>query len=403
MRHLAASLLLLACACTPGTTGGGSSGSSPGGGSSVQSGYRRVYHALCAYLDRCQATLGPAYSSLEACKKVVDVEVALAHAQFLEMDTIYAVDAAALSACESGLAQAPCADRGPPELLGCQDALAPRSPRDPGETCSLQGEPNAPSCAQSSTNRCKDDGSGNRCGVCAALVATGGACTTNEECVTGYCDGTHHCASLPSGKAVGDGCWDSAECRGSLVCAGGFMQKKCSARAPAGGTCSPERNGEHPNCVQDLTCVGGTCALPLADGQTCNRAAAGQPGCAGACTFTSPTAEQGTCRTPGSLPGADDPCAVRSVNNTVSWVCDADLYQEVSTNPDGCACRSRLPGGSRCQDNNACQTLSCEGGSPGVCLAPLEDGASCASDDECVSGFCSSRSPRACKTRPACP
>ena len=115
-------------------------------------------------------------------------------------------DDAQLAACTSALAASACADRFPPAVVTCQDALSPRTPRAPGGTCSTRDVPGAPHCSGPAENFCNADSDG--CGVCAARKPNGEPCTGNDQCHTGFCDTyvAQKCADPPAGKPAGEGC-----------------------------------------------------------------------------------------------------------------------------------------------------------------------------------------------------
>jgi len=416
---LLAGLSALGCTSVP-LPGASSSSSSSGGGPqepAVFAGYRAVLSAVCEYFERCESSLGPAFSSKEACLRAQAVQVQLDHAVHQAESQVYTVDAAVLATCLRALEGAVCVDRVPPELLACQDALLPRTPRMPGDQCSTQFAPDAPRCVQPAQTRCVPAASG--CGICAAREANGSECTVNEECLSGYCGaaliGPRHCEDLPNAKGAGEGCLDTLECQGNLVCAGGLFQKTCRARVAAGEGCSASRNGDLPECTLDLVCVSGVCARRLADGQACQRNATGSPTCESFCVFTSSDAAQGTCALPAAMPGAGQPCALHAVGATPAPTCggEGNLFTDERFTGTGgarqavsCVCSMRQAGSTACFEDEACQTGTCTGeteSAAGTCTTPLQDGAMCTGNADCASAFCgNTNGTRTCAAFPIC-
>lgn len=409
---------LAGCTASPFPTGGGSSSSSSSSGSAaheppVVTGYRSVYGALCDYFEHCKSTLGPAYSSVEACRTAQDTTILLGYGTYAQESLVYNVDQAALTACLSALSGAACADRVPPELIDCLSALSPVTPREPGASCSTRYEAGSPRCAHPRDTYCRVSSDG--CGVCGARKDNGETCASNDECQTGYCNvvfiGPRTCAVIPSGKAEGEGCSDTLECRGNLVCAGPIFNKHCEKRVAAGESCSPERNGENPECVQDLQCKSGVCALRLADGEVCARnPGTGQGVCARVCAFLAPEAEMGVCTALRIPPGDGVACAYRRDGNTATPICAPGTFADERFTGTGndrhavsCECSAPLAGGSMCFKSDACQSGICTGATdatPGACRATSAVGVMCSGDGECQSGYCGAGD--TCAAPPVC-
>jgi hypothetical protein len=382
----------------------------------VAGAYREFYGALCAYDERCKDTLGLRYTDVAACKHAVEQELLTNRRSYEALARGYDVDAAALAACSTALAQSACADRLPPALLACQDALAPRIAHAPGGTCSTRDETGLPHCSKNSQNWCNADGTG--CGVCTARKDNGENCSADGQCKTGFCNTLgSRCADLPSGKGVGEGCLFTLECKGNLVCAGPALQKTCSKRVGGGAECDNADNGNKPKCAADLACVAGagtsTCALPLSSGQTCARENFGV-GCADFCVFPSSDATTGTCGVLATLPGDGQPCALRNVGGANVATCasglDLDLFtlETVAGTPSqvvSCVCRARQAAGAACQEADACTSLVCDGAAgatPGTCGALAANAATCGNNRDCQSGYCGGTGPRTCQPVPAC-
>jgi hypothetical protein len=180
---------------------------------------------------------------------------------------------------------------------------------------------------QCQSSYCKG-GSGSTCGVCAATVAPGAACTTNGDCGPGN-DCANSVCVVPA--ALGAPCSNSQPCLGSLNC--DPTTNVCAALITTPGTsCSKTANncdfwsglycsassvcaviptaapgsacgfigGSVTFCSGGGTCLivgttgSGTCAAPIADGQSCGTDA-GLPTCqtpsscvTGTCTLPNP-------------------------------------------------------------------------------------------------------------------
>jgi hypothetical protein len=414
-------LVLLVCAAGCSGPGGTSSGGGSGtpGDPPVVSAYRTFFYALCDYYERCEMTLGPLYSSTQACERAQEVNLLLNRATYDAQGTVYDVDQAGLQTCTAALSTSACADRVPNAVLGCLDALQPRTARTVGQVCSVMTTQDAPRCDPASETYCNADADG--CGVCAARKANEADCGNSDECLTGYCEpqllGPAKCKPLPPGKGENEGCLDTLECRGNFMCTGPFLQKRCTARVGVGAMCSGQRNGDAPNCMDDLTCVGGagggTCALPSNDNSACARSASNQPGCSGVCSFGAPNAVAGTCGLPNALPGEGDSCATISRGGGTFSACGAGLFPQETITPasappqvTACTCRAPQAGGSMCLRDDACVSKVCEGEAgttPGTCTTLSLLGATCTTNNACETGYCAGPGGmRTCQVRPAC-
>jgi hypothetical protein len=308
------------------------------------------------------------------------------------------------------LSTAACADRVPPELLGCQDALAPREPAPVGGACSVVDVEGSPRCVDGSTSWCNATATG--CGTCAARLANGQDCRVNDQCLSGFCNTAgiippNKCENLPGGKAAGEGCFDSLECRGNLVCSGPFLQKTCGPRAVAGETCAAGRNGDEPLCTQDLMCINGTCAVLREASATCARDpyGAGQSGCLGQCTFPVGNAPTGLCAPLSVLPGDAQACSLAVTGDgAVVPQCASGLFTD-DRGGMGCTCRAPVPAGTACLEDEGCASRVCDGEqgmTPGTCRALSPANAACTRDSDCESGYCPAAMNRTCQPRPSC-
>ena len=404
--------LMLAC---PPSSSGPDENAEP----AVVSGYRRFLSALCAYDERCALIRGRQFTTVERCQEAVDRELIIHAAAYQDLAKVYGVDPDAMATCEGALAAASCNQRLPQEVVGCANALAPANPRDVGEGCSNQSVDNSPRCDRGGETWCNLNADGSGCGLCVGRKPNGTDCATNDECLSGYCNapllGNRRCETLPVGKFAGEGCLETLECSGNLVCAGPFLQKRCAARALAGQQCSSARNGEQPTCVSDLVCVigtggGGTCAQPLDDGRACARTPSTTNAvCRNFCVFDSPTAANGTCGTLTAMPGAGQPCAVAQVNGAVLNLCDTTQAVYVDAQPgdggvmQGCACTARGPQGTACMESPQCLSAECHPDA-GTCTAPHNTSEPCTSNENCASGFCRNQGGmQTCQPLPICP
>lgn len=89
--------------------------------------------------------------------------------------------------------------------------------------------------------------------MCVALLANGGECNADEECISAYCQ-SDVCADVPE---EGQPCTD--RCTGALFCDAGT----CSAGAAAGESC------EARPCAFGLLCLEGVCDVGPGEGEPC--------------------------------------------------------------------------------------------------------------------------------------
>ena len=226
-------------------------------------------------------------------------------------------------------------------------------------------------------------------------TAIGGACTVDEECGAGYCNGGGTCPGVCAARgSVGAACVHTSACGAGLVCALAI----CVTPASDGQACG----GTSPPCGGGLLCVGadaasmkpGTCKLA----SEITTVALGQP-----CDFVNGTACQ-----------AGLFCAVQSfaAGKTVSQCVAASAAGGACkvAFPDACPtgqyCNADLASGKidgTCaplpKDGEACDTLFGRCGPTSVCDAmkvcrPLQHvGSACTEDrlcysNSCVSGAC---------------
>lgn len=191
------------------------------------------------------------------------------------------------------------------------------------------------------------------------LVAVGGACLQDLECVDGRCETLDLCPGhCVARSAAGDPCGRPSDCVSGLACVGGV----CAPARAVGEPCD-----RRTDCAFPSTCTAaGTCGAPPAEGEPCTAAAGGDL-CGG-----DAVCQGGTCQ-PGAAPGEacsrERPCAPGG--RCVEAVC-------VATAPAGAAC---VPSG--CIALHACVDGSCQ---------PLPiAGQACSEALPCVQGECRSR------------
>lgn len=262
-------------------------------------------------------------------------------------------------------------------------------------------------------------------------VETGGACTSNEQCVTGFCVDGVCCNTACTGTcsaciAAGTGQPDGA-C--APVLDGADPRNDCVDSAPAScaldgrcdgsGSCRryPDTSSCTPGpCTSDAECSTGFCT----DGVCCDSR------CNGECVACSMAARAGG--------GVDGQCAPVSAGQDPAGECDADAQYPESCLGDGqCdgqgACRSFAVPGTVCGDSTcsngqlqgelcdgsgnctvdqgaSCGAYACDGDAcgsscvmatecasdaycdAGSCVFQAENGAGCSADRECRSGSC---------------
>jgi len=105
-------------------------------------------------------------------------------------------------------------------------------------------------------------------GVCVfhGIVAIGGPCIVNTQCVAGaYCTttGENDCGKCAAVATVGEPCLPES-CAPGLACVVGSGGSQCAEWAAEGDACSLSSP-----CAPPFQCVTGTCATPLEAGDPC--------------------------------------------------------------------------------------------------------------------------------------
>jgi hypothetical protein len=228
----------------------------------------------------------------------------------------------------------------------CEDILVAGTLAD-GAACGADTQCASGDCKSSSTTA-------NRCGVCVARVAIGGACGGADagNCVKGAScatkGGTTGTCVARTVLAEGDVCFDPAKpasapasCGEGLVCnqdgSNTSTVVKCTKRGGAGSSCISESD-----CLEALTCLNATCGSPGPIGTSCT------------------TSSQ---------------CA--------NAVCSSDTKKCVAVEwvAAGGACDSIV---RRCTRGSCSQS----GSGPGTCIDPLPDGAACTVDSSATAARC---------------
>lgn len=203
-------------------------------------------------------------------------------------------------------------------------------------------------------------------------VAAGGACGSDWQCSTGFCQltagtlcGTCASRAMP-GMAGPDGgrvCLVDAQCAATSVC---NTAGDCVTPGMKGATCS-----NTAPCLRTLACIGGTCATPLALGATC-AAATDCDGSKG--LYCDLKATPHTCKQTGTA-AAGGMCGVVSgglVACTSSSQCDNFNMQGQGTCHAPAADNATCGPGIPCTAPAACikssgGALTCELGNAGNC------------------------------------
>ena len=218
--------------------------------------------------------------------------------------------------------------------------------------------------------------------IAIGTVATGSACESSEECVSGVCM-TQSCDSAccpgtcgaASTGAAGQPCLDGDTCAAGNWC--DVTQddvQTCEPLFGSGSACEFSRQ-----CPYGQGCAGGICkALPQV----------GEPCPDGACADVGVyCGSAGTCLKdglPGAACGSAQDCAL-------SAMCDMTSGQCVAIPTAGQPCTTECANGISC--NN------------GTCMTPATNGAACVSDEDCQSDYCSGGSDGsdfACAPAPVC-
>lgn len=203
---------------------------------------------------------------------------------------------------------------------------------------------------------------------CGAGTA-GSMCDSDQDCDRGfYCQGglddRTAMGTCQMSKAAGASCRTDDECMGELACVGNFNA--------INGVC---RDVRQPNAVCDNNsflggCFGHqTCENPGANMTGMCHAAPnlGQPcalrdGTAQFCGFFM-SCEGGLCREPGAI---GDPCSVSTgdISNNPA-ACNSGLFcdKDLTGQPSG-VCRAAQANGSRCTQQNQCESDFCGGAMP---------------------------------------
>jgi hypothetical protein len=191
------------------------------------------------------------------------------------------------------------------------------------------------------------------------IVAVGGACSMDEECLSGEC----HASDC------------SKDC-----CPGTCAQAE--TQIPVGGDCSADGS-----CVQGAYCqesnAGATCVARIKEGEACVLSARDAPCVEGAYCTGSGSGSAGTCRI---APAEGETCAGQFRCNSLLDYCDEDTLK----------CTRKRAVGAACSDHYQCvDYATCEAG---VCKARKKVGEACEDQVECLGalecndeGICSSR------------
>ncbi|MCE9574968.1 MAG: hypothetical protein K8W52_17595 [Deltaproteobacteria bacterium] len=230
-------------------------------------------------------------------------------------------------------------------------------------------------------------------GQCAAPLASGAICNDYHQCAVGLTCADGICAAA---VALGDGCNTQDVCGPTRGCGRAPETRTCADPDPQGamcmdGTCATGLGcssttmtcamlpGNGDECLDGFACAAGlTCAdglntcVPLpGNGETCavgNRFCADGLGC---------DQTDNTCR-PG--PGANEPCLL----NPPDYVCGAGLGCDFGAN--GSICVPIGGAGADCNSDRTCGTGTYCEFSTLKCTPRLADGASCNDGNECMTG-----------------
>lgn len=340
-----------------------------------------LYHALaaaqCRFEERCAATRGRLWSSLDVC---------------------LAVRAGWLGALAKGAAAGPSRDESwltvyripdRDRALGCAQAVALTTPcevfvaiaEEPmcdGVVQLVNGKQEGEACNRSVPSRlqglrCADTGSG--CGVCeptAIRKRTGEACSSPAVCPSASCEDNVCGAPL----VLGQRCDPSHFCVPGLQCRGGVCE---SPYAQEGQPCTRQ-----VDCLAGLSCADDpsgamTCQdVWLRDGESCTGEGSR---CLSACI---PNADGGhTCATPERARGPGEAC----LGHNPGWGCAAGTHAEEDANGCVCVTNAMLPEGKACMHDGQCASSLCDPVG-GTCVT-LTDGQTCNLHTQCASGWCS--------------
>jgi len=253
-------------------------------------------------------------------------------------------------------------------------------------------------------------------GVCqnvvAGTVASGGACYSAVDCISGTCDTSKACpgtcnAYLTANQACGIGV--AGICAPSLTC--DPVTSTCETPSPVDGPC-PCREGTYcssstqtcaalptsgacapgDECAPGFRCVSATCQAIQGVGGTCTPSTTGSTVCTPFGTFCDPSSNQcaawrivGSSCTISTGGRGSHPAPCPSPNVCVFGQCVPPLAS-------GASCS--LATGAPCQSGFYCDSSS----NHPTCMAQLADGAPCSAADPfacqslaCINGACAPR------------
>ncbi|MBL8604474.1 MAG: hypothetical protein JNK72_21285 [Myxococcales bacterium] len=232
-------------------------------------------------------------------------------------------------------------------------------------------------------------------------LAAGAGCWRNEECSTGnYCDHGDAAARICPGMcravvAAGGACSSDRQCAGWSTGAEACLNSRCVAvtqgpTAQVGQACgtSDASPSVHTACAAGLACVNRTCQTPAAAGAPCSDSIVCAPGlvCAG---------NGGTmrnCQSPSNLitstaggacrPGGQQPPICNPLQRLACG--DSNTCMTVGDGSAGSRCIGSADFGSPCNAGLYCERTT------NLCTAQRATGAECTSGRQCASGDCQS-------------
>ncbi len=225
----------------------------------------------------------------------------------------------------------------------------------------------------------EDPDSVEACGeIITGTVEDGGACSSNWQCVSGYCDTGAACPGVCTARIPLDGdCSEGGQCETGLEC--NWDTEKCEEPGPKasqGGACEYDDQCEYGLfcLITDFETYEGTCEPWLGAGESCDGDGAMdyvcEPGLG--CDYEN----TGNCT------------EIQIVG--VGETCDGDVL--VCDMADRAVCGGetciQLPAaGEACLMGEYCYFgLYCDAST--VCRALLDNGATCGDDNECISEWC---------------
>jgi hypothetical protein len=244
------------------------------------------FDAICQKLNTCAPALVKFnYGTVDECVKRFKISC---------LDASKAPDsgltAATISACAAALPAATCEDAIYRKVTACEV----KGGRSNGMACGTNEQCSTGHCAQADQ----------ACGVCAAFVGAGAACSVDEDCEPGLlCSNDSHCV-VPG--TAGGVCNTNQPCRLGLYCRNGSCVN--GAETP-GTTCEPTLTASC-DLLKGIYCDStvGKCANLgfAANGDPCGLVAAKFVSCAaGECIYPTADATQGVC---GALAGDGAAC-----------------------------------------------------------------------------------------------